>query len=371
MSDSKESLYAQISLLNFLHGSGGERTVSEILDHLENHTAWGKRNLSARDPKRARRNVQNWLKGIRESAEFSRSIEWREDPDNKSRHRYKSLLPAVSERVMPIEEACVLLMAEELLDVMLPADYYRESLHDLFQEARKLINDYERKPKAYRQRVKDYLKRIAVAQRGQALAAMNVPYDILGCISRAILDGKCVDITYRGDERTVHPYGLVLKSPKIYLLAIDDHVMRKRHPGQLIPTQFLCARISKASVSERANRVPDDFDADKFIERQGLDAEICHETGGWERSFTLKLRLFDGDGDNLRDDLELFPLSKGQKIVPDGRTGNHLLTAPGVRASHQLLEWILGRLDRVEVLGPKRFRDYVADEIKRIHALYQ
>ena len=38
-----------------------------------------------------------------------------------------------------------------------------------------------------------------------------MPYDVLGVISRAILDGKCVSTHYEGKRRLLHPYGLVMR----------------------------------------------------------------------------------------------------------------------------------------------------------------
>jgi hypothetical protein len=41
-----------------------------------------------------------------------------------------------------------------------------------------------------------------------------------------------------------------------------------------------------------------------------------------------------------------------------------------MRASHQLTEWIVGRLDRVEVLAPIKLRRYIAGQIAATHQLY-
>jgi hypothetical protein len=137
-----------------------------------------------------------------------------------------------------------------------------------------------------------------------------------------------------------------------------------------VPAQFLCARITDASVSKRANRVPDDFDADRFIEQVGLDVGTHEESGLPAKGFTLKLRLIDADRDNLLQDLKEFPLAKKQTLEKEHGTDNYMLSAPGTRATHQLTEWIVGRLDRVEVLGPPKLRSYIADRIAAVHRLY-
>ncbi len=367
----KEKLFAQFTLMNYLQGSHGDRTVQEILEHVRNNTTWGRAQLERHGPfDLGLRNVQNWLKDIRESPEFGQQIEFREDPDNRRQYRYKSRGPVVGSRVMPVEEACTLLMAEKFLDAALPADFYDASLQDLFMTARNVLSKYEQIPQHARRRVKDYLKRIAIEQRGQTLIERIVPYDVLGVVSRAMLDGKCVEMRYSGEKRTVHPYGIVLKSPKIYLLGVDDQVMDKFWPAEVQPSQFLCARITDPALSERANHVPADFNADDFVERGGLDVETQDESGLSSRAFTLKLRIFDGASDNLLQDLEQFPLSKRQRLEIEEGSNHHILVAPGMRATYQLTQWIVGRLERVEVIAPTRFRESLAERIAAVHALY-
>jgi len=262
------------------------------------------------------------------------------------------------------------LMAEKLLDVLLPADFYDASLRDLFRTAKAVLEKYEKRPRHAKRMVSAYLKRIAIAQRGQYLVQRAVPYDVLGVISKSMLDGKCLELRYKGRQRVLHPYGIVLRGPKIYLLAVDDRVLSTVPQKELNPAHYFCVRMSNVEISERSNQVPEDFDADKYIARGGLETESHHEAGLPRRGFTLKLRVFDGESDNLLQDIEEFPLSRSQKIDKEKGTSNHILTAPGIRASHQLTEWIVGRLDRVEVLAPVNLRQYIADEIAATHQLY-
>ena len=86
--------------------------------------------------------------------------------------------------------------------------------------------------------------------------------------------------------------------------------------------------------------------------------------------FKLKLRIINAASDNLLQDLKEFPLSKKQVLEEEQGTDNYILSAPGTRATHQLSEWIVGRLDRVEVLAPPKFRTYIADRIAAVHRLY-
>jgi hypothetical protein len=161
----------------------------------------------------------------------------------------------------------------------------------------------------------------------------------------------------------------VLRSPKIYLLAADDHVIRKVRPAELNPAQFLCARITDAIVSDKPNLVPQDFSAEKYIQEIGLDRN-ADEWGGSGRGFKLVLRIFDADEDNLLADLEAFPLSKDQSIEKEKGTKNYLLTARKVRGTHQLIEWILGRVERVEVVSPATLRNHMVDRLDATRSRY-
>jgi hypothetical protein len=370
MAAGKESLFAQFSMLNYLKGSHGARTVREILSHLQNNTNWGRAQLVEGPDDKGLRNLQNWLRDIRESAEFGQQIDWEEDPDNRKQFRYKSRLPVVGNREMPIEEACMVLMTDKLLDVLVPADFYDASLQDLFRAARKVLEKYEQRPKHAKRMVSAYLKRIAIAQRGQDLVQRTVPYGVLGTISKAMLDGKCIDLRYKGRQRQLHPYGIVVRGPKIYLLAVDQRAYSTAASRDVKPAHYLCVRMTDADVSERRNKVPEDFDADKYIAKGGLEAVSHHEAGLPARGFTLKLRILDGESDNLLQDIEEFPLSLSQVIEKEKGTKNHILAAKGMRASHQLTEWIVGRLDRVEVLAPTRLRHYFAGRIASLNELY-
>jgi len=364
----KDKLFAQFTMLNYLHGSR-DRSVQEILDHLLENTDWGKAQLKGGAGDFGLRNVQNWLIDIRSSAEFATQIAYRVDPHNRRQHLYSSTTPTVGNRIMPIEEACLALMAEKFLQAAIPADFFDAALQDLFVAARSRLKEHEKAPKQQRTRVREYLKRIAIEQRGQTLVERDVPYDVLGPLSRAILEGKRIECRYRDDKRELHPFGIVLRSPKIYLLAVDDYVLRRRRPEDVTPALFLCARISDAKVSERPNLVPDDFDADTFIEHGGLDGD-ADDWGSGDRGFKLVLRIFDGDCDNLLSDLTEFPLSKDQEILREEGTGHYLLSARRMRGTHQLIEWIMGRVERIEVVAPTALRNYIMERLDAMRTRY-
>jgi len=63
-------------------------------------------------------------------------------------------------------------------------------------------------------------------------------------------------------------------------------------------------------------------------------------------------------------------LSKDQSIEKEKGTNNYLLTAKRVRGTHQLIEWILGREERVEVVAPLTLRSYIVDRLDAMRSRY-
>jgi len=363
------SLFAQYTLLNYLQGANNWKTVSDILSHLHEFTDWGDAQLGKQLPDRGLRNLQNWLKAIRESPEFSRFIQSEEDPDNRKQLLYKASNNGDGDNAMPIEDACFVLMAETFLDATLPTEFYEASLQALFTRAKSRLMHYEKSLAPGKRAIRSYLKRITITPRGQQLVKQPTPHHVLSIIYKAILDKRCVKMRYRGKPRQVHPYAVVIREPKIYLLGVDDKTMVKDGPQKARPSLYLCTRIEKPALGSLANRVPDDFKAEEYIQQGGLDVMLREEMALAGRAFTLKLRIYVDD-DNLLQDLAEFPLSNRQTIEPEPGTGNHLLSASGMHASYQLVEWILGRMERVEVLAPAKLRDYIAEHIAKMHMRY-
>ena len=74
--------------------------------------------------------------------------------------------------------------------------------------------------------------------------------------------------------------------------------------------------------------------------------------------------LYGWAGANLEIDL-----SAG-KIEKEQGADNYRLKAPRLRGTHQLIEWLMGRLDRVEVLAPSSLRQYVVEQLDAMRARY-
>lgn len=369
MSDAGQTLFAKIKLLQYLQTATKPRKTKNILDYLQQHTEWGHAELAKQDHDGGLRAVQNWLKTIREASEFEQLILCEENPANPKELLYEPQPQAFSKTDMSIDEACFRLMSHKFLRDLLPAEFYEESLKDSFSEAANRLEKYERNLSPRKLAVRSYLNRIAIAPRGQQLFNQNVPRNVLNVIYSAMLDKRCVKMRYKSNSWLLHPYAIVIREPKFYLLGVDDQVMQERVPVNDDIRQFLCNHIEGAKVSNRPARVPEDFNAAEHVHKGRMDVKLRKDMGLSERSFTLELQFYNVTG-NLRRDLEAFPISKQQVIEDEPETDNFSLIAPRMRASHQLVEWILGRQEHVEVLKPEKLRNYVAKKIVAMQRLY-
>jgi hypothetical protein len=397
MADKRERKFAEYKLLDYLRKTPGkQRTSRQILDYLQRETMWGKyREEHVQDG--GIRNVQNILEDICDSTEFQNIVECTEfhenlvwdksqktnecddkEPSKRREKLYHFVDEVSSNETMEIEEACCIAMAEKFLDDAMPKDFYDASLNELYRRARQAINRNEKRYKPDKRAVKSFVERIEIAPRGQQLEQdkAKVPYGVLNTIYQAILDKRCIKMRYGGSPKVMHPFAVIIREPKFYLLGVEDAAMKEPGTNKEKLRLYLCNRIEDAIVSvNRRNSVPMDFSAAEYVTSGQIDVGFTLPGHNSERNFTLVLRIYKGASnkstiDNLLQDLEEFPLSKNQTIAEEPGTENYLLTARDMRATHQLVEWIVGRMERVEVRSPEKLRRYVGQKIDAMHQRY-
>jgi hypothetical protein len=395
MTDKGDRKYAVYKALDYLRTTPGKpRTSKQILDYLQRETIWG-RHREEHVPDGGLRNVQNLLKNICESPEFQRIVECTQfhenlekkesqesdecDNDDKKPPQLREKLyhfvgDISSDETMKIEEACCIAMAEKFLDIAMPADFYDASLHDLYRRARETIKRNENRRGPKKRAVMSFVERIEIAPRGQQLELIEekVPYEVLNTIYSAILSKCCLKMRYRGSTKVIHPYAVIIREPKFYLLGVDNEKFRHSKSDDIGPNLYLCNLIEDAVVTTHLpNRAPADYNATDYVKSGKVDVPLWPSDNKSERKFTLELVVYaHKKNDNLLQDLEEFPLSKKQTICKEPGTENYLLTARDMRATRQLVEWIIGRMERVEVKAPEKLRSYVGDKINAMQQRY-
>jgi proteasome accessory factor B len=182
----------------------------------------------------------------------------------------------------------------------------------------------------------------------------SVLVDVLDALARSLT----LQIGYRNAQGsrsapTLHPLGLLQRGPRLYLFALKD--------DEIEPRMYALHRITRSAVgTESARELPGfnlqaqiDHGAADFSDGELIDLELL------ARGYVVEL---------LRD----CPLADGQRVEdePDGSLFKARVFArlPG---SGQLLRWLLGCGDNVEVVGPADLRRVVAVQASKVAALYE
>src|SRR5690554_221943 len=279
-----------------------------------------------------------------------------------------------------IPEALALSMARRFLLDFIPTDRH-EALLATWRHANEVLDSRSQRGQEDWQQL---LKRIAIYQRGQRLIEPGYNDDFSNVLYHAIATGKCVEGRYQsmpGVEKTVllHPYGVVFRLPKIYALAKPDD----RQDGPL--RQYLLNRFTDLQLSEQANRVPDDFEVMPWLQRGGMDILALPSSDSASSADSksddsnndnvdVLLRIYSAKPkqiDNLIRDLQESRLADDQVGPQLDDEGHWQMCLPQTRVTFQLIEWILGRGDRVEVLQPQALREHIQAHLKTTLQRYQ
>lgn len=222
--------------------------------------------------------------------------------------------------------------------------------------------------KPYQDRAADVLKQLPESKfarwpakirylpRGQVLLPPKIGPAVLDTVYESLLYEKQIKVAYRAAHRkepieyVLHPLGLVVREPVIYLVAIAGE-----HPD---PYVYLLHRIAKAELVQELRRVPKGFDLDKFIESGALG--IIEG----EKPITLKVLLRTPQSVTLFTET---PLSKDQAFAEEGGRTILIATVPDTAV---LRTFLVGLEDTIEVLSPLKLRTDMKEIIGRMGKLY-
>lgn len=205
------------------------------------------------------------------------------------------------------------------------------------------------------------LSRIEYTQRGLGLIDAKVDSEILDPILEAIARGRRIKFHYNGKARDCHPYGVVVKEPKVYLLGVESSEGDEKNP--VIKT-FMVHRIEELVINKNSSKVPSDFNLKEYMDQGGTELFI----NGDRNKYKLKLRLANPGG-NLLDDLHETPLNKEQ-VISEASTENEYLLSASVYRTVALINWIMMLDGEIEVLEPRVIREDVVKRIERMRESY-
>ena len=251
---------------------------------------------------------------------------------------------------LTVSGALTLVMAEKHLTALMPTPMV-DQLQPYFKAARRRLDS---EPKPHRGR--SWLDKVRCVPATQPLQPSRIDADVQRVVSEALLHERQVAIRYRkrGERLTVdyriHPLALIQRGPMLYLYCriFDYEDARTLAMNRILSAQMLEDRVI----------YPPDFSVDQKA-----------ETGVWDfgpgEKVAIELEFRPGSGDHLLET----PLGKDQVIAELG--GGALKVTATVANTPQLMWWLLGFGEGVEVIRPAELRDKISATAEELVLVYR
>lgn len=250
-------------------------------------------------------------------------------------------------RTMGVSEAMALVMAEQHLGQLLPSSVF-DALHNVFNRAHQTLHSVDgHNPAA------TWMQKVRAVPPSQPMAPPTIDPAIQELLSRALLEGRQVDVLYGGGGRDeprpmrLHPLGLILRAPSLYLVATawDYHRLEDVHLHAL-------HRFVEVTIRDEPVQIPDGFDLDKELARGLADF------GGAKEPIALVMRVTRELAAILSETplaLRGMPPESDQILTPEA-DGSVRVKAT-VNDSWQLRWWLRAQAPQVaEILSPEYLR---------------
>jgi predicted DNA-binding transcriptional regulator YafY len=200
------------------------------------------------------------------------------------------------------------------------------------------------------------MDKVTIHPQGQMLMPPKLDIASLEVVYEALFTEKIFEADYksRGKKKPtkmeIHPHGLVIISPMIYLVGTIWDFTDMRH--------LALNRLSNATITTKPINKRKDFSLPEHVKKGSFG--ILYQ----EKPIKLKALFNKFAAEHLYDT----PLSKDQ-VITDHSEHLMQLTA-SVPMTEQLKWWLLGFGDNVEVLAPKALRTEIAGIAKRLCEKY-
>ena len=274
-----------------------------------------------------------------------KSLHWKLDPYSSLSYDFEK---------MPSYLALSFAMTQKHLSGIMPRNTLRE-LERFFQNAdTKLQKEESSISKQQYLRLKDSVE---FYQRGQTLKAAHFEIDVLDTIYRAILKTKQLHFSYRDKKYRVHPFGVVILLPKLYLIAKKDQDISTPDAYR----SFLIHKISDIEVLTASSQIPDSFSLKSYIDKGNMDVYV---DGQDKQLYQLELLLNEVSAKNLLEDLKENPISEDQELRLISNS-QYKLTA-SVKRTVQLKNWIMGLGRIATVIAPEVIRNDIFNELSAL-----
>ena len=192
----------------------------------------------------------------------------------------------------------------------------------------------------------------------QKLPKDEIYLRILATVAEAWVSQRQLKITYRSliaqkaMERVIEPYFIEPAAP-----GHASYVIGYCHLRDSIRT-FKIERIESAELTPEPYVIPPDFDANEYL---GSSWGIVVE----EEVKTIKLRIEDPEIMRLMGETVWHP----SQVLEKQKDGSMIMTLK-VTDTYELLSWILGWGEKMEVLEPSEIREAVIEKADAVKEVY-
>lgn len=253
-------------------------------------------------------------------------------------------LPGIS-----LSESLTLLMAREHLSSVMPSSTVSQMspYFSLAEQKLKALDGHSG--------VAGWLNKVRIVPATQPLIAPQVDEQVLATIQQGLLESRQCQVAYQkrdvdeADEYPVHPLGLIQRGQVLYLAC----TIKTYADIRLLALH----RVQSALLLDIPAVAPDGFNLDTYLASGAM---------GW--STTKPINLVATFSPEAGMHLQETPLSADQIIehLPDGR----LQVRATVLETQQLVWWLLGFCDGVEVLAPQELREQLITRVTRLAERY-
>ena len=247
---------------------------------------------------------------------------------------------------MPEGVASVMALAKQHLDRLMPASLVnRISIY--FDAADRRINDIKMKSDSI------FLDKVAIVPQSIELARPSIDQNIMDVVWDAVESQKVLVVKRVGkDKQHIHPLGIVVKGPTIYIVCRFGTYDNIRY--------FPITQLESVEFSEE-KFIKKEFSLQAYIAsgKFGISIEAPDE----DDEFELIARFYAGTGEHLK----VTPFSSDQQL--EDRDDYLEFTTP-VKNTYALRWWLLGFGGNVEVMAPPFLRKVFKENIAEAHARY-
>ncbi|MBS4098297.1 MAG: WYL domain-containing protein [Sulfuricella sp.] len=250
---------------------------------------------------------------------------------------------------MSMSECLTVMMAKKHLSTVMPASTLTQ-MAPYFRQAEQKLNAL-----SGHSSLASWFDKVRIIPPTQPLLAPQVDETVLSVLQEGLLQNHQCVITYqrRGtdgeDEYLINPLGLVQRGVMLYLVCTI-----KTYSDLRI---LAIHRVQSAILLDTPSKQPEGF---------SLDAYLATGAFGWMSDLTVPFEaLFTPEAGNH---LYETPLSEDQAITlqEDGR----LKVTATIQQNHQLVWWLLGFGDDVEVVAPLDLRARIAEKLRLAASRY-